>query len=421
MKRWLLAITCIMLPLAVTAQSSTAPVLRMQLDKATAAPGETIQLRITLLAPTWFPKPPEYPSFEIPNLIVRLPEDASYPISERVDGDTWSGVARDYSLQPMVAGNFRIPARTIVVTYADPATSKPVTRQLETDEVLFASRVPAGAGDLKPFVAARSLVLKQEIDGDTLDLSPGDAFKRTVSARISGAAPVFLPRLIQPLQAGYLSAYPDEARVGEKLENGEPVGERIEQVTYVVGSGGSLVVPPIELRWWNLQDQRIETAAVDGFEVTARRSLADILRTLDWRQVIPLAFVLVIVAVVLARWWPRVRGWRQRRSEAYLASEAYAFKRAYSALHRRQFGNALNAVESWKNRLPRACGTRAGGSVSILMPLSAMLYRRKRQQPEASHWARASDALRTARRECRALTARTTRERALPPLNPREE
>ncbi|TNF91442.1 MAG: hypothetical protein EP300_00505, partial [Gammaproteobacteria bacterium] len=335
MKRCLLTILCLWLPVAVAAQSPAEPVLRMELDKTTVAPGETIQLRITLLGPTWFPKPPEYPSFEIPNLIVRLPQGASYPISERVGRDTWSGIMREYSLQPMVAGNFRIPAKAIGVTYADPETSKPVTRQLQTDEILFASRIPAGAEDLQPFIAARSLTLEQSFDGETLDLQPGDAFKRTLTARLTGAAAVFLPPLIQPLQADHVAAYPDQPRVGEAVQNNEVIAERIEQVTYVATSGGSISVPAIELRWWNLQTSQVETARADGFDITARRSLADILRALDWRLASLATLAIAILVVVIARLQPRLIAWQQRRREAYLASAAYAFKRARKALRRR--------------------------------------------------------------------------------------
>lgn len=204
-------------------------------------------------------------------MIVRLPEGASYPLSERVGSDTRSGIMREYNLQPMVPGSFRIPPRAIKVTWADPETSKPLMREFATGEIVFTSRVPAGAEDLRPFIAARALTLEQNLEGETLDLQPGDAFKRTVKARIKGAAAVSLPRLVEPLDADYLSAYADEPRVAESLQDDEPVGERIEKVPYVVTSGGSLAVPPIELRWWNLDSRQIETARVDGFEISARR------------------------------------------------------------------------------------------------------------------------------------------------------
>lgn len=417
MKRWLYM--ALWLPVAVAAQSPAEPMLRVQLDKTTVAPGETIQLRITLLGPTWFPKPPEYPGFEIPNLIVRLPEGASYPVSERVGRDTWSGIVREYSLQPMVAGNFRIPAKSISVTYADPETSKPVTRQLKADEILFASRIPSGAEGLRPFIAAHSLTLEQNLDGETLEMQPGDAFKRTITARVTGAAPVFVPPLIQPLEADHVSAYPDEPRVGETLRDDEPVGERIEQITYIATSGGSVSVPAIELRWWNLETRQIETARVDGFDITARRSLADILRELDWFLVALCALAVAILVMILARLRPRLRAWQQQRREAYLASEAYAFTRAQAALRARNLGAAISATDTWSSRIPRACSTQLADISSALAQLGAVLYGRNRQRPSAQQWSAASNALRSARQAYRAVVSASRRGQGLPDLNPR--
>ncbi len=421
MKHWLPLLFCLWLISPAAAQNPTEPLLSVELDKSEAAPGETIIMRVKLLGPTWFPKPPEYPSFEIPNVIVRLPEGASYPVSERVGRDTWSGIMREYSLQPMVTGSFRIPPRSINVTWADPETSKPVTRQFDTGEILFAGRIPAGAEGLQPFIAARSLVLEQELDGETRDLQPGDAFKRTVRARIKGAAAVSLPRLVASLEADYLSAYADEPRVAESLQDNEPVGERIETITYVVTSGGSLDVPPIELRWWNLESRQIETARVDGFEISARRSLADILRGLDWRLAAPLVLALIILAIALARLWPQFRAWRQQRRAAYLASEAYAFKLAGSALRQHHFGRAINAIDTWRGRLPRACRARLDDIGSMLLPLGALLYRRERQQPDSGLWSRVSTGLAEARQSCRRHARAEAQTRILPPLNPQSD
>ena len=72
----LLLLLWLMTPALVAAQEpnqSILPVLRMALDKDTAVPGQPLILRVTVLAPTWLPKAPVFPSFETPNVIVRLP------------------------------------------------------------------------------------------------------------------------------------------------------------------------------------------------------------------------------------------------------------------------------------------------------------------------------------------------------------
>ena len=142
------------------------------------------------------------------------------------------------------------------------------------------------------------------------------------------------------------------------------------------------------------------------------------LRELGWRLVVPVVLAIATLIVVLVCLRPRISAWRQQRREAYLASEAYAYKLAGAALRQQHFGHAINAIYTWRSRLPRACRSRFDDIGSILLPLSAMLYRRERQQPAAGHWDQANDALSDARRTCRAVSKETMRSRLLPPLNP---
>ena len=70
------------------------PVVQIDLQPDTVTVGEAATLRVTVLGPTWFPKPPVFPSFEVPNAIVRLPPDSSRPTSAEVNGERWNGVSR---------------------------------------------------------------------------------------------------------------------------------------------------------------------------------------------------------------------------------------------------------------------------------------------------------------------------------------
>ena len=258
---------CIALPGQVRGQEGDRPILQMELEAESAVPGQPIVLRVTVLTPTWFPDPPEFPSFEVPNVMVRLPSRGAGPTSQRIGGETWSGVTRAYRLYPMIAGRFRIRSRSVVVTYADPETRDPLTAELPTEEITFSGIIPPEAADLDPFIAADSLTLEQSIEGETQDLDPGAAVIRTISARIEGTPPILLPPLIPALERGGLAAYPDEPVVTETEQRGVLAGERIERVTYLAESGGRFQVPPVSVRWFNLSDGTIDEAEVPGLDI----------------------------------------------------------------------------------------------------------------------------------------------------------
>jgi hypothetical protein len=127
------------------AQSVPRPLLETQLESRVAVPGQVIVLDLTILVPTWMPKPPVLPTFEIPDVNVQLPEGSSRPAMERVGSENWSGVTRAYQLTPMVVGHFRVPPQTVTVTYADPDTRAPIVAELRTKEIVFEGRGADGA------------------------------------------------------------------------------------------------------------------------------------------------------------------------------------------------------------------------------------------------------------------------------------
>ena len=75
--RRLLALIAIVCSTVSLAQDQPDPIIRVSLEPEAVNVGEAAELRITVLGPTWFPEPPEFPSFEVPNALVRLPPNSS--------------------------------------------------------------------------------------------------------------------------------------------------------------------------------------------------------------------------------------------------------------------------------------------------------------------------------------------------------
>ena len=400
------------------------PLLRMELEKRSAVIGQPIVLRVTVLVPTWLPESPVFPSFEVPDVMVRLPSRAAGPTSERIGGETWSGVTRAYRLYPMAAGRFTIPPRRLRVTYADPETRAPITLDLRSDAISFEGIIPRGTEGLDPFIAAEALVIEQRVEGTSTELAPGGAVTRSVTARVEGMSPLFLPPLIPALDSQVFSAYPKEPLVSEQEEWMALSGERTESVTYVAVAGGNAAAPPIRLRWYNLKTKRVETAEAEGFDLTssgpppqARQS-----RGSGWSGLAPWVLggvlALLVLAIAAVRLRPRIAGWRQRQREAYRASEAYAFALARSALRKQNLGEATSALALWTARLRPEAGEEEARLSEALARLGAARYGRGEAKPADRLWNDAVHALDAARRRRRehATTARATGE--LPLLNP---
>ena len=108
-------VTFILLVLIVVwpaSASTQKPIIRVTAEPEVVPVGEAIALEVTVLVPTWFPKPPGYPPFELANTITRLPPNSSYPTNARIGRDTWSGIVRTYQVYPLAAAIYRLSGQT---------------------------------------------------------------------------------------------------------------------------------------------------------------------------------------------------------------------------------------------------------------------------------------------------------------------
>jgi len=423
--RLLLLLLCVAAPGLAFAQQvpdPARPILRTILEQETAVPGQSMALTVTVLTPTWFTKPPVFPSFEVPNAMTRLPPRASSPVSERIGGETWSGVTRTYNLYPMISGRFQMAAQPIIITYADPETRKPVTLELWTDEVEFRGVRPTGTENLDPFIAARELTFVQEIKGEPENLDAGDAFTRTVKIQLEGTSPMVLPPLIPITEITGLRAYAKEPVVTETMENGILSGERVESVTYVAEASVQFAAPPIYLSWYNLATNKIETSNVDGFSILARGPVPK-QPSFDWRTIAPriiyFAAFLMLFAWAGIRLLPRINEWRVNRRKIYRASERYAFDQALLAMRRRNLSRTSQGVDAWLSRLGNAPVRMPEVLSDALSELGSICYGHSQKEPPLKAWAKAIQALRSARQSYLQEKRAELLKSSLPQLNPR--
>ena len=79
----------------VLAQEPVQPQVAVTLDpEGPVTVGTPVGVTVTVLVPTYMPEPPDWPDLQIADAVTRLPERATHPVTERVGGESWSGIAR---------------------------------------------------------------------------------------------------------------------------------------------------------------------------------------------------------------------------------------------------------------------------------------------------------------------------------------
>lgn len=411
------------------------PIVRIDVDPQSVTLGEPVTVRVTVLGPTWFPKPPVFPSFEMRDVVTRLPPRSSFPTSERIDGEQWSGITRSYRLYPMVAAGYELAGEGIDVTYADPSTRDPLRVRLDVPPIRFEGTVPDGAGALDPFLSGTALSLDQTVEGETSDLRPGSAVIRTVTAALDGMPALFLPPLQTVPDNPALSVLAAPPVVDETPgERGGPIrSTRTETVTYVFESAGDFVLPAIELSWWNTRAGQIERASLPAITLAVAPAPATAGRETGlpvWALAMFCGIALLVFPLVL--FWRRILTWIAERRRRRALSEPVLFRQVLSRIASSPASDIDTAMRAWIVHYGPANGLadlarRAGdtGLVDAIDAARAAVYARENPAEavsDAEHRRQLALGLKRLRSGLRRIGTHRLSERrpgiVLSPLNP---
>ena len=418
--------TLLICPVAARAQME--PRLSVELPEGDIIVGQPLVLRLKLLVPTWMPKPPNWPNFEVPSLLVRLPERASAPISETIDGETWSGISRAYRLYPLTAGPFDLPTQKLTVTYAAPGTPDPIETTLTVAAIRFTATIPKGAEGLDPVIIAQDFSLIQQFEGGP-QVQSGDAVQRIVTANIKGTTPILIPALIpapstDPETTGKdgppLRAYPKDPVVTDSEDRGTLSGTRRETITYMAQTGGMATLPEIAVSWFNLDSGKVEIAKLDGMTLTITAPPPPPPGPAEYARWAAMLLGAVFLAWLFARYlWPRLQSAARRARTGWVASEPYATRQVRHALRNGTLSEIYTVLDHWLGMYPPITADTRRPLDAALANLGAARFAKAAPIDETANRQKARaafDALCAAQRT--AAKARQTSS-GLGPLNPR--
>lgn len=335
------------------------PQVAASLSDPNTSVGQPLTLTIEILVPTWMTTPPKFPDLEQPDLLVRHPSKAGSPISREIDGSTWSGVSRRYFLIPLKSGRFEVGAAEVGLTWADPDTQDPISDAVSIKPILFDATVPTAAENLNPIFLAENIQLEQIIEGES-NLQLGDPITRTITAKITGTTPILLPLLLNGLtNQPQVRSYPGEAKTSENLERGVLSGTRIETATYLAQQSGVFTLPDIELQWFDLDEQVVKTARLDGasFDIAEAPPPPPDLTAVMIR-VAGVIFVLAIFYGLLRRLSPLILAEYQRLLSQWHQSPRYARRQVLLAIKSKDLAQTYHAVELWNAMTPEKVTTK---------------------------------------------------------------
>lgn len=306
---------------------------------------------------------PVFTEIEPANAVVQM-LGAPHQYEQLVDGVRYGVYEKNYVIFPQRSGELVIPDIVFRGELTDGSSNfvfrnpnmRPVTAFAEGYTVQVKER-PASFPEGSTFLPAADIQIRENWNRDITTLNPGDSVERTITIVANGLDGAALPPLGRP-EIDRMNVYPEQPVIERMVVDGNIVGTRIEKYVLVATGEGSVVIPEIDLPWWDVDsdtqqhavipasfiqvtpvggvapaDTQSQAAAGNNPGSLMQSPMADGMisaaRTPAW---ILNLMALVIVLVLGAMWWL----WR-RRQNLLIANAAQAIVR--TAAYERDIAN----------------------------------------------------------------------------------
>ncbi|WP_415755793.1 BatD family protein [Pseudomonas leptonychotis] len=176
-----------------------------------------------------------------------------------------------YAIFPQESGELLIPAQAFTATAVDRSSSNAynpfgprpgkVVRVRSPEIPLTVKAKPASYPADAPWLPAQALTLSEVWSPQPEDARVGDSLTRSLLLEVQGLASAQLPPL-PATQVSGLRRYPDQPQLTNQASDNGLIGSREEREALVANREGLIVLPAVEVLWWNTKTDQLEHSSL---------------------------------------------------------------------------------------------------------------------------------------------------------------
>lgn len=193
---------------------------------------------------------------------------APHQYEQLVDGVRYGIYEKNYVLFPQRSGELIIPDIVFRGELTDGSSNfvfrnpnmRPVTAFAEGYTVEVKERPEAFPANSN-WLPASDIQISESWDKDITRLNPGDSVERTITIVASGLDGAALPPLGRP-DIDRMNVYPEQPVIERVVVDGNIVGTRIEKYVLVATEAGSVVIPDVNLPWWDVENNELRSSMI---------------------------------------------------------------------------------------------------------------------------------------------------------------
>jgi hypothetical protein len=218
--------------------------------------------------------------FEIPDAIIQQISEERF--NKRINGKNYSIIEIKFALFGQSVGKLKIPSQRFTAFEISNSgfggffsRGNRVIRLTEEKTVAIAA-IPAHLS-ASQWMPSSQVKLEQSWSDNSGTLTAGEPITRTINISALGLTAA----QIQPLPSvenSQLKLYPDQPSLEDKQTNRGILGERTESLAIVPNQAGQIIVPAIEIEWWDTVNNRMQTSRLPAktFNVIASNKVDQI-------------------------------------------------------------------------------------------------------------------------------------------------
>ena len=217
---------------------------------------QQLKLQIEVATDKWFSGGTRIGHFEIKDAIVLQRENFALN-STQTDGDkTWTLQQWTVVVYPQRSGVFEVPNVPLNLSIAG-ENLEAITGQTQTQPLKFSAAQPEALRDKQGWVATTRFEVDERFNKPIEELKPGDALTRTISMSADDLPAMMLPKALTDGLPG-IAVYAKPADLADKVNRGDYLAERTQEITYVFENPGEYELPAQTFYWWNLETDSAE-------------------------------------------------------------------------------------------------------------------------------------------------------------------
>jgi len=186
-----------------------------------------------------------------------------------INGTAYSVVERVFALYPQESGEIQLsPARFEARVLRNGRITGRKVYESESRSIIVQPVPPPPAGYPDAiWLPAKDLQLTEEWSRDVEEIKAGEPLTRHITVSVLGQLETQIPAMKLPVAEG-VNIYPDKPELSRRVESGGIRGIRRDQYALIGVRAGNVVLPALELPWWNVESGEWQVARLPERNLT---------------------------------------------------------------------------------------------------------------------------------------------------------